>query len=77
MIIADVSIENDCDNQENIDYEIPTATVIENNSEIEMVNVVANPIAIDNTYANVRTCNKSYFILSFISFIIFIILGLY
>ena len=74
MIIADVSIENDCDNLENIDYEIPTATVIENESEIEMVNVVANPIDINNTYANVRTYNKSY-ILSFISFIIFIILG--
>tara|TARA_Y100000991_G_C21960033_1_gene344003 strand:+ start:422 stop:1132 length:711 start_codon:yes stop_codon:yes gene_type:complete len=75
MIIADVSIENDCDNQENIEYEMPTATVIENDSEIEMINVVAYPIDDNITYENVKTCNKSYYILSFIAFIIFFILG--
>ena len=75
MIIADVSIENDCDNLENIDYEIPTATVIENESEIEMVNVLTQPIDNNITYANVRSGNRSYYILSFILFVIFFILG--
>ena len=75
MIIADVSIENDCDNLENLNYEIPTATVIENESEIEMVNVLTQPIDNNITYANVRSGNRSYYILSFISFVIFFILG--